>query len=108
MLTTSPEAIAFALGRAGVERDERLAGRDPDSELEPLLDREVADGERGANGALGIVLVRDGGAEERHHGVADELLDRAPVALELAADARVVRTEDRARRPRGRAAPPSP
>ena len=45
---------------------------------------------RRAHGALGIVLVRDGRAEERHDGVADELLDRAPEALELVAHALVV------------------
>ena len=46
----------------------------------------VADRERRADGALGIVLVRDRRAEERHHRVADELLDRAAVALELRAE----------------------
>ena len=43
--------------------------------------------------ALGIVLVRDRRAEDRHHGVADELLDRAAEALDLAGDALVVRAE---------------
>ena len=85
----------FALGRARVERDERLAGRDPDPQLEPVLDREVADGERGTHRALWIVLVRDRRAEERHHGVTDELLDRPAVPLELCADTCVVRTQDR-------------
>src|SRR4029077_16791439 len=37
----------------------------------------------GANGALGVVLVPDGSAEEGHHRVADELLDGAAVALQL-------------------------
>ena len=37
-----------------------------------------------------------GRAEERHHRVADELLDRAAVALELAAQALVVRRKHRA------------
>ena len=31
-----------------------------------------------SDGALGVVLVRDGGAPDRHDRVADELLDRAP------------------------------
>ena len=38
--------------------------------------------ERGANGPLGVVLLRDRRAPDRHHGVADELLDRAAVALD--------------------------
>ena len=39
--------------------------------------------------------MRDGRAEERHHGVADELLHRAAEALELRAQALVVGREDR-------------
>ena len=38
--------------------------------------------ESGANGALGIVLVRGRRAEGRHDGIADELLDDAAVALD--------------------------
>ena len=38
--------------------------------------------EGGADGALGVVLGRDRGAPDGHHGVADELLDRAAVALD--------------------------
>ena len=38
--------------------------------------------ERGAHGALGVVLLRDRRAPHGHHGVADELLDRAAVALD--------------------------
>ena len=34
-------------------------------------------------------------AEQRHHRVADELLDGAAMALELGADALVVRAEER-------------
>ena len=36
--------------------------------------------ERGADRALGVVLAGDRGAPDRHHGVADELLDGAAVA----------------------------
>ena len=79
----------------GVEPDERLAGGDADSQLEPFLEREVADRERRADGALGIVLVRGRGTEQGHHRVADELLDGAAVPLELGADALVVRAEER-------------
>ena len=49
---------SLAFGRARAERDERLAGRDADAQLESLLDREVADREGRADGALGVVLVR--------------------------------------------------
>ena len=52
--------------------------------------------ERRPHRPLRVVLVRHGGAEHRHHGVADELLDRATVGLELVPHARVVRGEQRA------------
>ena len=72
--------------RACAERDERFAGGDPDPDLElALLGERVADGERGPDGPLGIVLVRDRCAEHRHDCVADELLDGAAMALELGA-----------------------
>ena len=50
----------------------------------------------GADCAFGVVLVRDRGAEDRHHRVADELLDGAAEALELVPEAGVVRAEQRA------------
>ena len=89
---------ALALLRPGAERDERLPGVDADAELELglLVEDPVADGERGADRALGVVLVRDRRAEHGHHGVADELLDCAAEALELVAQPRVVRPEQRA------------
>ena len=86
---------ALACFGLGVERHERLAGRDPDPQLELLLERELADRERCSDGALGIVLVRGRRSEERHHRIADELLDGAAVALELRADALVVGPQDR-------------
>ena len=50
--------------------------------------------ERGADGALGVVLVGDRRAPDGHHGVADELLDRAAVALDdLARQVEVARQE---------------
>ena len=61
-----------------------------------LVEDPVADGERGADRALRVVLVRNRGAEHGHHGVADELLDRPPEALELVAQPRVIRPEQRA------------
>ena len=90
-----PGGHALACIRLCIELHKRLAGRDPHTQLEPLVDRELADGERGPYGTLGIVLVRDGRAEERHHRVADELLHRAAVALELRSNAGVVGTENR-------------
>ena len=88
---------ALSLGGPGAERHERLAGRDRDSQLELfLLADPVADCESRPDSPLGIVFVRDRSAEERHHRVADELLDGASVALELAAQVAVVRLEDRA------------
>ena len=80
--------------RPRVERDQRLAGRDPDAHLElALLGERVPNRERRTDRPLGIVLVRDRGAEHGHHGVADELLDGAAEALELGADACVVGLE---------------
>ena len=42
--------------------------------------------EPGAHRALGVVLVRDRRAEDRHHVVADVLVDGAAVALDLLAE----------------------
>ena len=77
-----------------VERDQRLAGRDSDPKLDPVLFGKRANGERGANRALGVVLMRGGSAEQRHHGVTDELLDSASVPLELLFEPRVIRPEE--------------
>jgi hypothetical protein len=50
--------------------------------------------ERGPNGALDVVLLRDRRSPHRHHGVADELLDRAPVPADhLAARVEVAREQ---------------
>ncbi len=89
-----PRRHPLSLRRACAEQNERLAGVDGDPHLDvSLLACPVTNRERGANRALRIVLVRDRGAEERHHGVADELLDGAAVALELAAQTLPVRCE---------------
>ena len=50
----------------------------------------------------GVVLVRDRRAEDRHDGVADELLDRPAVALDLRAQRARGTGEIRRGRPRGR------
>ena len=57
--------------------------------------KRLADGDRRAYGALGIVLVRRRGAEHGHDRVPDELLDRAPSLFELLTNERVVRREHR-------------
>ena len=44
------------------------------------------DGDRGADGALGVVLVRERNAEGGHHGIAGELLDDAAVRRDAARD----------------------
>ena len=95
VLTTSPEAIPSPAPRP--ERDERLAGRDPDPDLEVgFLERPLADRQRRAHRALRVVLVSYGSAEERHDRVADELLDRAAEALEVPAHPLEERREQRA------------
>ena len=69
-----------------------LAGVDADPELErrPVLAQQglvqrpqtVTQLGRRAHGAQRIVLVQDGDAEHRHHGIADELLHRPPVTFD--------------------------
>ena len=86
----------LALRRARIERDERLARVDCDAYLEPVLDHCVSHGERGPHRALRVVLMRDRRAEDGHHRVADELLDRSAESLELVSRTRVVRRELRA------------
>ena len=53
----------------------RVQGGDPRTDVE-----------RRAGGAQRVVLVRDGSSESRHHRVAGELLDRAPVPSEHGGD----------------------
>ena len=55
--------------RLRVEPDERLSGRDPHTQLECLLDREVADRKGGSDRALRVVLVRSRRAEQRHNRI---------------------------------------
>ena len=67
-----------------VQRDRRLAGQDAGARLEVRVqgaDR-VDQLERGADGALGVVLVGDRGAPHGHDRVADELLDGPAVQLD--------------------------
>ncbi len=79
-----------------LEGYERLAGRDPNPDFELcLLPRPFADRERSAYCPLRIVLVCGRSTEEGHHSVADELLHRPPVALQLGAEPLVVGAKDR-------------
>ena len=89
---------ALALLRPRTKRHERLPGVDADAELELglLVEDPVTDRERGAYGALCVVLVRHRRSEDRHHRIADELLYRAAEALELVPQAGVVGAEQRA------------
>ncbi len=88
---------------AGTQGDDGLAGVDADPYLEgergvvvvQVVDR-LEEAECGANRALGVVLVRDRRAEDRHHRVPDELLHGAAVPLDLLPQARVVRPDPRA------------
>ena len=96
MFTGSPVTIRSRSPAAPGLVHQDLAGLDADAqaELRPVLGperrRELGHGrlhlERGANRALGIVLVRLRHAEEGEHGVAGELLDQSLVALCLGAD----------------------
>ena len=90
MLTTSPEAIPSpSLGRAPSRTSASpvvTAILSWSSSCSTTQSR-IA---KAARTALGVVLVRGGSAEQRHHGVADELLDRSAVAFELGAKLRLV------------------
>jgi hypothetical protein len=88
------------LFRAGAQGDDRLARVDPNADLQrerrvffvQLCDR-LEDAEAGADGALGVVLVRDGRAKDGHDCVSDELLHGPAVALDLPSQAGVVRAD---------------
>ena len=93
MLTTSPEAMPSPAPGWASSRTSASPVVIAHAKLELVLEREVTDRERGAHGSLGVVLVGDGSAEQRHHRVADELLHGAAVTLELGAQARVIGRE---------------
>ena len=101
---------ALAARRVDVEAHQGLAGVDADADLDGLAAdaRQGVDlvdqAQAGAHGALGVVLVQRGHAEDGDHGVADELLDGAAVGLDdRAGDARSSGA-GRRRRARGRCA----
>ncbi len=88
LLEARGEIDRLAGGERGVAgAGDDLPRLDPDARLKlEVLDR-VEDLQRGADGALGVVLVRRRDAERGHHGVARELLDGAAVGLDTARDA---------------------
>ena len=69
--------------RAGSRAADHLARVDADPDLEPLLPHRLADGQRGMERALRVVVVGLRRAVDRHHRVADVLLDGAAIALDL-------------------------
>ncbi len=92
----------FAELGSGVEGYHGFAGVYPDPHLKrkrgiagvQLLNR-LQHSEACPHGPLGVVLVRDWRAEHRHHGIADELLDRAAEPLDLLAQPPVIRPDPR-------------
>ncbi len=70
------------VGRA--QRDRRFAGEDAGARPERGVEarHRLDELERRPHRPFGVVLVRDRGAPDGHHGVADELLDGAAVALD--------------------------
>ena len=83
------------------ERDRCLAGEHPGPRSQlgrtELLAEQRDSGdevERRAHRTLGIVLLRDRGAPDRHDGIADELLDRAAIALDDLPRAVEISSED--------------
>ena len=80
--------------RLGAVCHERLARVDPDPQLELLLLCPVADHQCSSDGTLGVAFVRERSAEDAHHRIADELLDRAAETLQLGLDVRMVMGEE--------------
>src|SRR5262249_43504158 len=69
-------------GQALLRACHHLAGGNTDPSLHTQLGKGVAHLHRGPNSPESVVLVHDWHAEDSHHCVADELLDRAAVALD--------------------------
>ena len=85
---------SLALGGPRAEHDERLAGVDGDAHLQVvLLAGPVPDREGGADRPQRVVVVRGRCPEQRHHRVADELLDGPAPFLQLTAQPVPVRRE---------------
>ncbi len=114
MFTASPVRKPSPEPGVDVEAHQGLAGVDADAGLERRAVRPrhalegLDDAQAGAHGALGVVLVHGGHAEDADHGVADELLDGAAVRLDHLAGGGVVVAQQRRRRPPGRRPRSSP
>jgi hypothetical protein len=86
----------------GAQRDDRLAGVDPDPDLKrecwvllvQLRDR-LQNPQPSADGTLRVVLVRCRSPKHRHHRIPDKLLHRPPVALDLSTQPLVIRPQPR-------------
>jgi hypothetical protein len=90
----------FALGRTSPQGNDRLPRVDGDADVQVerrvrlvQLENGLPNGECGADGALRVVLVRDGGPKDRHDRVTDEFLHRPAETLDLRPQAPVVRRE---------------
>jgi hypothetical protein len=79
--------------RAAVSTTSPASNPSPLSALAPSVTLE--DPEPGTNRPFSIILVGRWRPEDRHHGIAHELLDGPAVALDLASDPRVVGTQAR-------------
>jgi hypothetical protein len=93
-LLKSPRGVHRIPGHGGLatvlrpdRREHHLSASHTDPESQPtevvgVLDRVTLELEPGANRALRVVLVRDRRPEDRHQGVADHLVDPAPVMVD--------------------------
>ncbi len=88
------------VGARGIHGDDRVAGvhRCARGEVERLFPVQLVDPledtKARANRALGVLAVRNRGAEYAHHGIADELLDDTAVVLDSPLGLRVVELEN--------------
>ena len=96
MLTTSPAIIASPCPSRASSSTIASPVFTATLTSSPSSPGPVADGECRADRPLVVVPEGLGRAEDTHHRVADELLDPAAEALELGANAPVVRRQDRA------------
>ena len=112
--------VAGVAERVGEDVRRRVAGRDHDRacvdgnacgeldsvcscDLGAVVGERFVDREGRADGALGVVLVRHGRAEERQDAVAGQLRDRSAEALDLLAHQPYHVVEDERRAARGQA-----
>ena len=82
LLQASSDVDRVARGQALLGAGDDLAGGDPDAAVDAERGERFAHLDRGPQRPQGVVLVHDRHAENGHHGVSDELLHRAAVALD--------------------------